>query len=364
MPTNIAHSIVCQHSEHTVYNEEGLSAIEACTPEAGTLLQRQYLFSVYVHSSRLEGFSDFSPDSPFYGTLLPETHEASWGDTTPATRQLLRAALKDPLNVNFLLLSDSDIPLYPATLVYQQLVHEKKSRVAACWPYDMVNIKRYSCAMEAEGLGMDKWRKNTLWFTMQRGLAELASVEEFVYGIFRRHCTNVGFDASIQDFRGCLTDEHYYGTLFSYYNRAQETDCLGVVTHADFRNSVAGHPKKYIAEEVNLELLEELRTPIWWLPKASCAKAVTQEARNAFVSLKQLQLGIHHDHCNRVDMKSMLSLMETHCQLFARKFHGNTSAPLLDIFTNASNTHLVFDLKKNPDPDVLGSNELLTRVHT
>ena len=35
---------------------------------------------------------------------------------------LLRAALQDPLNQNFMLLSDSDAPLYPASLVYQQLI--------------------------------------------------------------------------------------------------------------------------------------------------------------------------------------------------------------------------------------------------
>lgn len=54
-----------------------------------------------------------------------------------------------------------------------QLVHEQKSRVASCWPYDMVNIKRYTCAMEAEGLGMHHWRKSALWFTMPREHAKL-----------------------------------------------------------------------------------------------------------------------------------------------------------------------------------------------
>ena len=56
-----------------------------------------------------------------------------------------------------------------------QLVHEQKSRVASCWPYDMVNIKRYTCAMEAEGLGMHHWRKSALWFTMPREHAKLVN---------------------------------------------------------------------------------------------------------------------------------------------------------------------------------------------
>ena len=156
VPTEVAHDIVCRHNEHSVYNEDGLTAVEPCVHhKQGTILQRQYLFSVYVHSSRLNGWSvslfgqhgildnracggrkagrarplltclsvlqEFDPDSVFFGTLLPEKHEASWGDTTPATRAMLRAGLADPLNSNFMLLSDSDIPLYPATLVYQQV---------------------------------------------------------------------------------------------------------------------------------------------------------------------------------------------------------------------------------------------------
>ena len=59
-----------------------------------------------------------------------------------------------------------------------------------------------------------------------------------MYGIFRRHCTNVQFDDKVGDFRGCLTDEHVWASLFAYYNKAKETDCLGVITIADFTNSV------------------------------------------------------------------------------------------------------------------------------
>ena len=47
--------------------------------------------------------------------------------------------------------------------------------MASCWPYDMVNIKRYTCAMEAEGLGMHHWRKSALWFTMPREHAKLVN---------------------------------------------------------------------------------------------------------------------------------------------------------------------------------------------
>ena len=45
---------------------------------------------------------------------------------------MLREALKEPRNQRFLMLSDSGVPLYPPTVVWQQLVGESKSRIDAC----------------------------------------------------------------------------------------------------------------------------------------------------------------------------------------------------------------------------------------
>lgn len=44
----------------------------------------------------------------------------------------MRAALENPLNQKFVLLSESGIPLYPPTTTYQQLLTEPKSRINAC----------------------------------------------------------------------------------------------------------------------------------------------------------------------------------------------------------------------------------------
>ncbi len=49
-----------------------------------------------------------------------------------AERALLAAALSDPLNQRFVLLSDSCLPLYPPATIYLQLVAEQRSRVNAC----------------------------------------------------------------------------------------------------------------------------------------------------------------------------------------------------------------------------------------
>ena len=96
------------------------------------VLQQQLLYSVYVHSSRLN-FTDFEPGSVFHGTLVAAQGRAAWGDTTPAVRILLEESLKDYMNHLFVLLSDSDIPLYPAKLTYTQLI-QVGDRGLACLP--------------------------------------------------------------------------------------------------------------------------------------------------------------------------------------------------------------------------------------
>ncbi len=45
---------------------------------------------------------------------------------------LLTAALQDPLNVKFLLVSDSSLPLYPPQMLWAQLMAESTSRLDAC----------------------------------------------------------------------------------------------------------------------------------------------------------------------------------------------------------------------------------------
>ena len=87
---------------------------------AANVRQRQLLFTMYVHSSLL-GFSGFAPGDVFHGTLIRNLTHAERGDTTAAVRHLFQAALVEPRNERFVLLSDSDVPLYPAKLTWMQL---------------------------------------------------------------------------------------------------------------------------------------------------------------------------------------------------------------------------------------------------
>jgi hypothetical protein len=70
----------------------------------------------------------------FADALLPVRTVTEWGGMSlmVAERLLLRAALADPANARFLLISDSGVPLYDPLTTYQQLMWEDRSRVKAC----------------------------------------------------------------------------------------------------------------------------------------------------------------------------------------------------------------------------------------
>lgn len=66
--------------------------------------------------------------------LVPAFLQTRWGthSLTAAIRALLKEALNDAMNHRFVLLSEWDIPLYPPTVIYVQLMAEQHSRITAC----------------------------------------------------------------------------------------------------------------------------------------------------------------------------------------------------------------------------------------
>ena len=71
-----------------------------------------------------------------YTLVVPATCPCNFflvsGCPAQVTRRLLGAGLRDPDNQRFLLLSETCVPLYSALIVYQQLMHEWRSRISAC----------------------------------------------------------------------------------------------------------------------------------------------------------------------------------------------------------------------------------------
>jgi Core-2/I-Branching enzyme len=98
------------------------------------LISHQHLFDVWIHPA--VDFPGFPSDSVFYGREIPREFRVHtvWGTHTiiDATRALLAAALTNPRAEKFVLMSESDVPLYSPMALYTQTMAESKSRVNAC----------------------------------------------------------------------------------------------------------------------------------------------------------------------------------------------------------------------------------------
>uniref|UniRef100_A0A0E0JMS9 Uncharacterized protein n=1 Tax=Oryza punctata TaxID=4537 RepID=A0A0E0JMS9_ORYPU len=147
-------------------------------------------FSVYVHSA--PGFQldrTTTGSSYFYGRQLARSVKVAWGEPTmvEAERMLFAAALEDPSNQRFVLLSDSCVPLYNFSYIYTYLMASPKSFVDS---FVDKTEKRYNPSMSPVIL-KDKWRKGSQWVALTRRHAEVVVGDKRVLQVFRRHCKMV-----------------------------------------------------------------------------------------------------------------------------------------------------------------------------
>lgn len=126
------------------------AACAAANASRGGAIASQHLFSVYIHAP--PAFEGYEPESLWAGRLVRHRVTTSWGAHTlvEATRHLLWEAFRDPLNSRFLLLSESDIPLYDPLTLYQQLQAEAVSRLDTC-RHHSTSQWRWDPRMEVSG---------------------------------------------------------------------------------------------------------------------------------------------------------------------------------------------------------------------
>ena len=168
-----------------------------------------------------------------------------------ATRYLLMEAFKEPLNQRFVLVSESDIPLYDPLTLYSELMSDSLSRINA-WPGPGTGADRWSPRMEVSGgrptyqkwelvglgglpnsrgvddllpaqptvkrgylcvclqspeLNRTLWRKSAQWFTLIREHAAVVLDDVSIFRSFQAHCNGYGWDADLNATRGCYSDE-------------------------------------------------------------------------------------------------------------------------------------------------------------
>ncbi|KAL5538578.1 hypothetical protein UlMin_046075 [Ulmus minor] len=237
------------------------------------------LYSIYVHPH--PSFVDSTPESSvFYRRRIP-SKAVEWGQATmiDAEKRLLASALLDTSNQNFILLSETCIPLFNFTTTYNYLINTNKSFIGSYDDPRRVGRGRYNRKM-SPSISLSQWRKGSQWFEANRRIALQIISDRKYFPLFKEHCHPP-----------CYMDEHYIPTLINIVSPEENSNRS--VTWVDWSKS-GPHPGKFRRNAVSFEFLNQIR------------------------------FGTNCSYNGEEHMTSM-------CFLFARKFLPDTLRPLLQI---------------------------------
>lgn len=189
-------------------------------------------FSVYIHSRPGFVFDESSTKCAFfYGRQLSKSVEVLWGESSmiQAEQLLLEAALQDHANQRFVLISDSCVPMYNFSYIYNYVMSSSKSFVDS-----FLDTKegRYNPKMSPT-IPKGKWRKGSQWITLVRRHAEIVVDDDLVFPIFKRYCKRrppldldgkLNHQKVVQKEHNCIPDEHYMQTLLAMCNLEDELE--------------------------------------------------------------------------------------------------------------------------------------------
>lgn len=340
VPVN-AHSDICEDNswkascDNILYGE-----IDFNDP-----LKRQILFSVYVHVP--PGKED-ELHPMWRSKLIKHRIQPQWGthQIIEATRELLRVAYRDPLNSRFLLVSESDIPLYDPLTFYRQLMFEQKSRVATSDDTHSVDNYRWHWRFQLSipPVTLGNWRKSSQFFSMIRDHVHLVLNDVSVYRIFEKYCMSF-WDSETNTFRVCYSDEHYFPTLLKMKGKEHQTfrEPNGIV-NVDWSHG-GEHPMEYSASNITEYLVfNKLRqgdycTVIWpqqllFIKAARTGFMKIQDSEKHCVDKSQLAEG-------RMDFTSQS--LNFHCPLTARKFKQETEVAIRHLYLDCDNKLKLLD---------------------
>ncbi|KAL8249763.1 hypothetical protein R6Q59_006631 [Mikania micrantha] len=235
------------------------------------------LFTIYLHTSPDFNY-EYPTSSVFYKRRIPSKH-VQWGKPTmiDAERRLIANALLDFSNQRFILLSETCIPLFNFTTIYNYLINANQSFLGSFDDPRRVGRGRYNKRM-APTITLQDWRKGSQWFEINRELAVQIISDKLYYHVFQDHCLPP-----------CYMDEHYLPTLVNKVCPRLTTN--RTVTWTDWSGG-GSHPATF--------------------KKISITEAFLNKVR-------------YESNCSYNGGNSSI------CFLFARKFHPSTLEPLLKI---------------------------------
>ncbi|GAA0162382.1 transferase [Lithospermum erythrorhizon] len=202
-------------------------------------------YSIYVHAH--PSYNDSVPEtSVFYERRIP-SQPVYWGTISmiDAERRLLANALLESYsNQRFVLLSDSCIPLFNFTTIYNHLMGTNDSFLQLFDDPRKPGRGRYNPQM-FPNITIENWRKGSQWFEIHRDLALKIVSDKKYYPIFRDLCNPP-----------CYNDEHYLPTLVNILYG--EMNSNRTITHVDWSRG-GPHPRKYGWIDITDELINNIR---------------------------------------------------------------------------------------------------------
>ncbi|KAK6921202.1 Glycosyl transferase, family 14 [Dillenia turbinata] len=192
------------------------------------------LYSIYVHTH------------PSFTMSVPADSVVEWGKASmiDAERRLLANALLDFSNERFMLLSESCIPLYNFTTIYNYLIYSDQTNIGSFDDPRKVGRGRYNRNMYPT-ITISDWRKGSQWFEVNRKVAIEIISDKNYYPIFVEHCH-----------KPCFMDEHYFPTLV-HILRPKENSCRSL-TWVDW-SIIGPHPGRFGREAISMEFLDQIR---------------------------------------------------------------------------------------------------------
>ncbi|KAI3454120.1 hypothetical protein Pfo_010783 [Paulownia fortunei] len=200
-------------------------------------------YSIYIHS--LPSFqADFPPPSVFHKRQIP-SQISEWGKMSmcDAERRLLANALLDISNEWFVLLSESCIPLYNFSVIYNYITQSKYSFIGAFDDPGPYGRGRYNDSMLPE-VNIAKWRKGSQWFEINRKLSLYIVQDTKFYPKFAEFCRPA-----------CYVDEHYFPTMLTI--QAAKLLANRSITWVDWSRGGA-HPATFGGADITEEFMKRV----------------------------------------------------------------------------------------------------------
>lgn len=160
-----------------------------------------------------------------------------------AERRLIANALLDISNEWFILLSESCIPLYNFSTVYNYIKQSKYSFLGAFDDQGPYGRGRYSEKMLPE-VNIAQWRKGSQWFEINRKLALYIVEDTKYYPKFADFCKPA-----------CYVDEHYFPTMLTI--EAGELLANRSITWVDWSRGGA-HPGTFGRADITEEFMKRI----------------------------------------------------------------------------------------------------------